>query len=382
MKILLLAGEESGMIYREKIAAKILERHPGAEIRGYGDYGFKTGDLAVMGIVQVLKKLRYFLGVKKTMERAIDDWRPDVVCTVDYPGLNLKLAAYAKAKGIRAVHVVCPQVWAWHRSRIPKIERSLDKICCFFPFEPQIFRPGLGVFVGHPLVEEMWEEGRRKREEGKGEEGKGKEAGKGKRKEGKGDGGPLLAVLPGSRLGEIRHHLPKLMQAVAQLRKEMPNLRVVIPAANEKARRAIAARGGAHPPFEIQMGGARELLRRADAAVVASGTATLEAALARCPTALVYHVDLLFEIICRITLKGVKHIGLINIVCEKTGHDCPMPELIQQDFTVPKMLSYLRPWLTDPAANAAARGALEKAVGLLKTDGDAVAKIVSALGID
>ena len=371
MKILLLAGEESGMIYREKIAAKIRARCPDAEIRGYGDYGFKTGDLAVMGIVQVLKKLRYFLGVKRTMERAIDEWRPDVVCTVDYPGLNLKLAAYAKAKGIRAVHVVCPQVWAWHQSRIPKIERSLDKICCFFPFEPQIFRPGLGVFVGHPLVEEMWEEGRRKREEGRR-----KEAGKGK-----GDGGPLLALLPGSRLGEIRHHLPKLMQAIMQLRKEMPTLRVVIPAANEKAQRAIVALGGAHPPFEIQAGGARELLRRADAAVVASGTATLEAALARCPTVLVYHVDLLFEIICRITLKGVKHIGLINIVCEKTGHDCPMPELIQQDFTVPKMLSYLRPWLTDPSANAAARGALEKAVGLLKTDGDAVARIVDALGL-
>ena len=348
------------MIYREKIAAKLRARHPDAEIRGYGDYGFKTGDLAVMGIVQVLKRLRYFLGVKKTMERAIDDWRPDVVCTVDYPGLNLKLAAYAKAKGIRAVHVVCPQVWAWHQSRIPKIERSLDRICCFFPFEPQIFRPGLGVFVGHPLVEDMRDAGRGMRNEGWGKT-------------------PLLAVLPGSRLGEIRHHLPKLKQVVEALRKDMPNLRVVIPAANEKAQRAIVALGGANPPFEIQMGGARDLLRRADAAVVASGTATLEAALARCPTVLVYHVDLLFEIICRLTLKGVKHIGLINIVCEKTGHDCPMPELIQQDFTVPKMLAYLRPWLTDPAANAAAREALERSVGLLKTDGDAIDRIVDVV---
>lgn len=364
MKVLLLAGEESGMIYREKIAERIRARCPGAEIRGYGDYGFKTGDLAVMGIVQVLKRLRYFLGVKKAMERAIDDWRPDVVCTVDYPGLNIKLAAYAKAKGIRAVHVVCPQVWAWHQGRIPKIERSLDRICCFFPFEPQIFRPGLGVFVGHPLVEDMRDGGRDARETG--------------RRDARG-AKPLLAVLPGSRLGEIRHHLPKLMQAVEALRKELPGLRVVIPAANEKARRAIAALGGANPPFEVQMGGARDLLRRADAAVVASGTATLEAALARCPTVLVYHVDLLFEIICRITLKGVRHIGLINIVCEKTGHDCPMPELIQQDFTVPKMLAHLRPWLTDTAANAAARGALEKAVALLRTDGDAIDRIVDVV---
>ncbi len=364
LKILLLAGEESGMIYREKIAERIRRLHPDAEIRGYGDYGFKTGDLAVMGIVQVLKRLRYFLGVKRTMERAIDDWRPDVVCTVDYPGLNLKLAAYAKARGIRAVHVVCPQVWAWHQGRIPKIERSLDRICCFFPFEPQIFRPGLGVFVGHPLVDEMTETAKRPVADGCWDLLPRR---------------PILAVLPGSRLGEIRHHLPKLLQAMVILKKEVPGLRVIIPAANEKARRAILMNCGRMPPFEIRTGGARDLLRRADAAIVASGTATLEAALARCPTVLVYHVDLLFEIICRITLKGVKHIGLINIVCEKTGHDCPMPELIQQDFTVPKMLAHLRPWLKDPAANAAARDALASADALLKTDGDSIAKIVDVV---
>ena len=393
MKILLLAGEESGMIYRGKIEAKIRAMRPDAEIRGYGDYGFKTGDLAVMGVIQVLKKIFYFLRVKRTMERAIDEWRPDVVCTIDYPGLNLKLAAYAKARGIRAVHVVCPQVWAWHQSRIPKIERDLDTICCFFPFEPKIFRPGLGVFVGHPLVEEMQESER--------EEGRRKKCGASNSSSGSSCSNaqqqkknasatvllpssffrlpfsPLLALLPGSRVGEIRHHLPKLIETVNILKKEIPNLRAVIPAANEKARRAIAEVGGANPPFEVQDGGARELLRRADAAVVASGTATLEAGMARCPTVLVYHVDWLFEVICRISLKGVKHIGLVNIVCEKLGAPCPMPELIQQDFTVPNMLSYLRPWLTDAQANAAARKALDESVGLLKSDGDSIAQIAA-----
>lgn len=364
MKVLLLAGEESGMVYRERIAVAIRGRWPDAEIRGYGDYGFKTGDLAVMGIVQVLRRLFYFLRVRRTMERAIDNWRPDVVCTIDYPGLNLRLAAYAKARGIRAVHVVCPQVWAWHKSRIPKIERSLDRICCFFPFEPKIFRPGLGLFVGHPLVEEMQGE---------------MAAGNGRTGASVPTSRPLLAVLPGSRIGEIRHHLPKLLQAVAILKRELPGLRVVVPAANEKARQAILAHGGAQLSLDVRLGGARALLREADAAVVASGTATLEAALARCPTVLVYHVDLLFEIICRIALKGVKHIGLINIVCEKAGRDCPMPELIQQDFTVAGMLGFLRPWLTDSAANARARAALAAAVGLLKTDGESIEKIVEAL---
>ena len=366
MKILLLAGEESGMIYREQIAAKIRELRPDVEIRGYGDYGFRTGDLAVMGIFQVLRRIFYFLRVKRTMERAIDEWRPDVVCTVDYPGMNLKLAAYAKARGIRTVHVVCPQVWAWHQSRIPKIERSIDLICCFLPFEPKIFRPGLAEFVGHPLAMEMEREARNPEPEALSPNA--------------GDG-RLLAVLPGSRLGEIRHHLPKLLKVIAQLRSEMPDLRVVVPAANEKAMKAIKraiCRSGLVSAVEVRLGGARSLLRKADAAVVASGTATLEAALAGCPTVLVYHVDWLFEIICRLTLKGVKHIGLINIVCEKTGETvpCPMPELIQQDFTVGNVLGHLRLWLNDALANEAARAALADASSLLRSEGDPISKIV------
>ena len=349
------------MIYRERIAAKVREVRPDAEIRGYGDYGFKTGDLAVMGIIQVLRRLFYFLRVKRTMERAIDEWRPDVVCTVDYPGMNLKLDAYARSRGIRTVHVVCPQVWAWHQSRIPKIERMVDKICCFLPFEPKIFRPGLAVFVGHPLALEMEREKERRAEGAAGGERRGER---------------LLAVLPGSRLGEIKHHMPKLLRVVAELRRELPGLRVAIPAANEKVRKAIDAH--VNGAVEVRPGGARALLREADAAVVASGTATLEAALAGCPTVLVYHVDLLFEVICRLTLKGVRHIGLINIVCEKTGETvpCPMPELIQQDFTVANVLRHVRPWLTDAAANASARAALAAAAGLLRPEGDPVAKIV------
>ena len=364
MKMLLLAGEESGMIYRERIAARVREISPGVEIRGYGDYGFKTGDLAVMGIIQVLKRIFYFLRVKRTMERAIDEWRPDVVCTVDYPGMNLKLDAYAKARGIRTVHVVCPQVWAWHQGRIPKIERMVDLVCCFLPFEPKIFRPGLAVFVGHPLAHEM--SGERK----------GTEVDGGRSSENsRTSHGRLLAVLPGSRMGEIKHHMPKLLKVMEELRRELPDLRVVIPAANEKVKKAIDARVAGR--VEVRLGGARELLREADAAVVASGTATLEAALAGCPTVLVYHVDLLFEVICRFTLKGVKHIGLINIVCEKTGETvpCPMPELIQQDFTVDNVLKHLRPWLKDAAANSAARASLAAAAALLRPDGDPVAKI-------
>ena len=151
MKILLLAGEQSGKIYADEIAAAL----KGVEVRGYGDYGFEIADLAVMGIWPVLRRIGYFMRVKRTMERAIDEWRPDAVCTIDYPGMNLRLAAYAKSRGIRAVHVVCPQVWAWKRGRIPKIQAALDKLVCFFPFEPALFEPGFAEFYGHPLAQQF-----------------------------------------------------------------------------------------------------------------------------------------------------------------------------------------------------------------------------------
>ena len=329
------------------------------EIRGYGDYGFRTGDLAVMGFGQVLRRIFYFLGVKRTMERAIDEWKPDAVCTVDYPGLNLKLAAYAKKKGIRTVHVVCPQVWAWKKGRIPKIEAALDKLCCFFPFEPELFKPGFAEFVGHPLVDEMGDEVERR-------------GGGGQRNE------KLLALLPGSRLGEIEKHLPTLLEVVETLQKEIPDLKVVIPAANDKAYAKIACISSLipHPSsLSITHGGARAALRDATAAVVASGTATLEAALAGCPTVLVYKVGWLFAFLARRFIKGVRHIGLANIIAEKAGKQCPMPELLQEDFTAEKVLAVLRPLLEREEANAIARALLNETMKLLRSDGGAISRI-------
>ena len=363
MKLLLLAGEESGMLYRDRIAAKVQEARPGAEIRGYVDYGFKTDDLAVMGILQVLLKIFYFFRVKKTMERAIDEWRPDVVCTIDYPGMNLKLAAYAKARGIRTVHVVCPQVWAWKRGRIPKIEASVDKLCCFFPFEPALFKPGFAEFVGHPLAVECGAV--------------------------KADvvnrGGKTLAVLPGSRVGEIRHHMPTLLAAVSRLMEKVNGLKVVVPAASERTRAVIMAElaafrkkggGAGSEAVSVSLGGARELLRHADAAVVASGTATLEAALVGCPTVLVYRVDPIFAFLARRVITGVRHIGLANVIAEKSGAECPMPELLQEAFTEESVSGRLLPLLTDADANASARRALIDTTSRLRSSGDPIYEIV------
>ena len=353
MKILLLAGEESGLIY----ANRLKELLAGNEIRGYDDYGFKTADLAVMGFMAVISRIGYFLNVKKTMERAIDEFNPDVVCTIDYPGMNLKLAAYAKKKGIRTVHVVCPQVWAWKAGRIPKIEASLDKLCCFFPFEPALFKPGFAEFVGHPLVEEF--------------------------KRSLADAsvsGRVLALLPGSRIGEIERNLPVMLETLSLIAVD----KAVIPAANERAREkidSILSRSPVNSPVEVRLGGARELLLSARAALVASGTATLEAALARCPTVLVYKVSPVLAWIARRVIKGIKHVGLANIIWEKCGGEgvAPMPELLQEDFTAEKAAELLKPFLNSDEEHGRAARRLDEAVKLLETGSSAFSRIVSAI---
>lgn len=358
MKVLLLAGEESGLLYADAIRARLGD----AEVRGYADYGFETADLAVIGFWAVLRRIFYFLRVKRTMERAIDAWRPDVVCTVDYPGMNLKLAAYAKRRGIRAVHVVCPQVWAWKQGRIPKIEASLDALACFLPFEPSLFRPGFATFVGHPLAAAFAAEGNAvAREPG------------------------LVALLPGSRVGEIERILPTLLEAAAALGTTHPGLRFEIPAANARARALIDRFvSSSDVPVTVRDGGARNLLRRADAAVVASGTATLEAAFAHCPTALVYRAGRLLAFIMRRLLTGTRFLGLANIVWDRCaaadGRDAqPMPELLQEDFTGAAVVAAVSRWLDDAPARDEAVRRLDAAVRLLDGDGDPIGRIVALL---
>lgn len=339
MKILLLAGEESGMIY----ANALRKRLAGNEIRTYGDYGFKTSELAVMGFWAVLRRIAFFLRVKRTMEKAVREWHPDIVCTIDYPGMNLKISAYAKRLGIRTMHVVCPQVWAWKAGRIPKIEASTDELCCFLPFEPALFKKGFALFTGHPIAEEF----------------------RGMRANVRPG---LVAALPGSRLGEIERNLPTMIETAAMLGEDV---KVEVPAANDGARAAIAriiSRSGAKG-ISLSDTPARSLLCEASCAMVASGTATLEAAFAHCPTVLVYRVSAALAWFARRTIKQIRHIGLVNIIWEKSGAEgeAPMPELLQEDFTAARTAEILCKWLRNPKERDMAAARLRKAVAPLLT---------------
>ena len=380
-RILLLAGEESGVLY----ANELKKRLAGNEIRGYQDYGFETHDMAVMGFIPVLLKLFYFLRLKKRMVQAIDEWRPDLVLTVDYPGMNLKLAAYAHSKGIRTVHIVCPQVWAWKKGRIPKIEASLDRLCCFLPFEPKLFKPGFATFVGHPLASAFAEASEEVR--GKSEE--------------LADRVKTVALLPGSRKGEIETILPILLKAAEKLASEFGDrVRFAIPAATPRAHSQIdkllhnSSLFTHHSSLLLQHGGARDLLRRADCAAVASGTATLEAALARCPTVLVYRMGRNLWWFAKHFVK-TRFAGLANIIWERCrggeviedvfvnremqAPDQPMPELLQDNCNSEAVYRYLKSYLDDGSVRSDAVRRLDSAMEYLKTDTDPFSNIIAEL---
>ena len=389
-RILLLAGEESGCFYASRLKEALVREQARRgevgdfEFRGYGDYGFKTVDLAVMGLGPILMRLFFFLGVARTMKRAIREWRPDIVVTIDYPGMNLKLAAYAKARGIPTVHLVCPQVWAWKRSRVPKIAAALTKLLCFFPFEPAIFAGEVGKgfeakFIGHPLVDICADEVARLKTEGLQIDGV--RLAKNSR---------LVALLPGSRKGEIERILPRQLAAARLLNDRVPNLAFVIPAASSRARRQIEAQLARTPLANVTVvsGQARAILRAAEVAAVASGTATLEAALAHVPTVLVYATTPFFAFLLRYFVTGVRFAGMANIIAERCayggkdppkrrpgegpGKGGPMPELLQEDFTAEALADQLNAWLTDSAARTAAVERLDAAMALIQSDGDAI----------
>ena len=363
-KILVLAGEESGAAYAAAVADRLRKECPECEIRGYADWGFGTADLAVMGITAVLMRIFFFAKVKRSMERAIDEWAPDAVCTIDYPGMNLALSRYAKARGVRTVHVVCPQVWAWRAGRIPSIEKSTGSLCCFFPFEPRLFKPGFAFFAGHPLADEISPVPPGDRDPG------------------------LVGILPGSRIEEIWRNLPTMLDAAALL---PGTVRYRIPAANAAAGAAISklleARGLlGSPRFEMTSGGARRLFAEAGCAMVASGTATLEAALATCPCVLVYRVGAFTAWLMRRVVKGVRHAGLANIVWEKcgVGGGQPMEELLQEDFTPRRTADAVERFLSSSEARAAAAERLAAATAPLRsgpagTPGDSIGAIVKEI---
>ncbi|MCF7817577.1 MAG: lipid-A-disaccharide synthase [Kiritimatiellales bacterium] len=323
--ILIVAGEVSGDLHAAKVVQAVKDRAPETTFWGIGGDDMcaagvgllqHTDRMGVMGIVEVLKQYRFFRTVFKQVLAEVDRRKPDAALLVDYPGFNLRLAAELKKRGVKVFYYISPKVWAWNKKRIPKMAEVIDRLMVVFPFEVGVFEgSGLPVdFVGNPLVAQIddflasdqqtlpWMSERR------------------------------IALLPGSRKQEIDRILPTMLSAAKKLEAQFPNVSFMIATPNDRIEKIVKnqiSRCKERPLLlGVVCGHAREVMRQAEAAIVTSGTATLETALIGTPHILVYKTSAFTYWFARSVVK-ILHIGLVNIVANRTV----CPELIQHDAT-------------------------------------------------
>jgi len=344
LRVLLVAGEASGDLHGAALVQALRARVPDLDVAGVGGPRLRaagmralveTEHVATMGITETFGTLGRLLAAYRRLVRSLDEERPALVVLIDYPEFNLRLAKQAKRRGIPVFYFVAPQVWAWRKGRIRTIAERVDRLAAVFPFEPGVYnangRP-LAEFVGHPLLDVA--QPTRTREATRAHYGLDLDR-------------PLLALLPGSRKKEVGFLFGPMCEAARQLAGEgWQSVAALAESLDEADLRA--ALGGAEVPVPIAHGDTYNLVAAADAAVVASGTATLEAALLGCPLVIVYKLAPLTFWIAR-RLVDVEFIGMPNIILQRAV----LPELIQAAVTPDAISAAVR----DVAARRAEIGA-------------------------
>ena len=339
---MIVAGESSGELYGSLLARAVKARWPDVRLVGIGgermrDSGVEilSGIASSFGITELLLSLKRVRESFNTAEKALTELSPGVVVLIDYPDFNFRLARIAKKRGLKVLYYVSPQVWAWRRGRVKTMGEIADRVAVILPFEEEIYK-GAGIpceFVGHPIMEEIeqYEEEARK-------------SGAGSREPKVGSRNPLIALLPGSRPHELRTLLPVFIGLVRTLRRELPDCRFVIPLApNIELERfdeflTMLRQEGA----ELRKGGATEALASSDMAVIASGTASLQAALLGVPMVVVYKLSPITYFLGKKVLK-VPYISLVNII---SGREV-VPELIQRKASVGNIMKHCKKILYD-----------------------------------
>ena len=371
MKIALVAGEASGDQLGAGLIEELRKRYPEAEFAGVGgeamrmaglDAWFDASELAVMGLAEVLRHLPRLLRLRRALRARLLAWQPDVFIGIDAPDFNLGLERWLKQRGLRTVHYVSPSVWAWRESRAGRIGRSVDRVLCLFPMEPPIYaRHDVDArFVGHPLADVLpLEPDRDAARASLGIE----------------HSAPALALLPGSRIGEIDRLAADFIAAAAQVLRQEPRLRIVAPMANAPARVAFSRILAAHPEqatlqaaMHVTDGGAQVAMIAADVVLLASGTATLEAMLCKRPMVVAYKVSTLtYRLVKGLGMLKVERYALPNVLAGETL----VPELMQQDCTPENLAAAMLRWLRDPAAVAALQPRFRELHLMLRRDASA-----------
>lgn len=349
MHIALVAGEASGDILGAALIRSIRAREPGARFSGVaGPLMIEAGcaavagieELSVMGLVEVLRHLPRLLRLRRKLTRHYIDGRPDVFIGIDAPDFNLGLERRLRTAGVRTVHWVSPSVWAWRQGRIHSIKESVDLMLCLLPFEQDIYkRHGVPVaFTGHPLADELVPEA---------------STGPARQALGIPAGGPLVALLPGSRRGEMKYLAAPFAQAAARLATTNPALRFVVPIAKPSLRATFEAAVREHAPHaDILMvdGQSRLAMQAADVVLLASGTATLECLLLKRPMVVAYRTAALTAfLLLKLGLLKVRYVSLPNLLTAAPR----VAELLQGQATPERMAAEITVLLDNPAARAA-----------------------------
>ena len=336
LRVAVVAGEASGDILGAGLIREIKRHYPDAYCYGIGgplmqsegfDSLFPMERLSVMGLVEVLGRLRELLGIRKQLrERLIAD-QPDVFIGIDAPDFNLALERKLKASGIPTVHYVSPQVWAWREGRLKKIRHSVDHMLALLPFEVDYYRDhNVPVtFVGHPLADQI----AMNPDQDTARQTLGVSHG----------GGPVIGLLPGSRKTEVSKLGQLFLETARLLRKDFPDAHFLIPCANERRKKQILPIVSEFPDLDITVydGQAQLVMAASDAILIASGTAVLEAALHKKPLVVSYKMaPLSFAIISR--MVKVKYVSLPNLLADREL----IPEVLQADATPENLRAFMK----------------------------------------
>jgi lipid-A-disaccharide synthase len=374
-RLAMVAGEASGDLLASLLLGGVHARWPQAQAAGIGgpqmakqgfDAWWPSDKLAVRGYVEVLRHYREIAGIRRALAARLLEQRPDAFIGVDAPDFNLGLAQRLRDAGLRTIQFVCPSIWAWRAKRVHTIARAVDHVLCLFPFEPEILqRAGVAAtFVGHPLADAIPLEPPRATA---------------RAALGLADGDTVVAVLPGSRRSEIEANGPTFLQATQLLQQRRPELQFILPVA-AGLRPLIepqVTQWAREVPIRLIDGRSHDALAACDVTLIASGTATLEAALFKRPMVIAYRMNpLSYQIMKRMRLQP--WVGLPNILCR----EFVVPELIQHDATAPALAEAVVQWLDAPARRDALAARFMEIHHILRQDTaakatDAIAQLLA-----
>lgn len=361
LHVALVAGETSGDLLGAALLRAMQQQWPRLEAVGIaGPHLERAGaqawwpseKLAVRGYVEVLRHYREIIGIRKQLRERLLQQRPDVFIGIDAPDFNLDLEGDLKQAGIKTVHFVAPAVWAWRPERVEKIRRCVDHVLCIFPFEPELLaRHGIAAtYVGHPLAQVIPEQPDRLAArtalqlppEAK-----------------------VVALLPGSRRAEIEHLLPRFLQASRLMLQRQTGLQFVLPAvpALQATITAQVAAAGLTGQVQVLPGGSHTALAACDVTLIASGTATLEAALFKRPMVIAYHMNLLSWWLHKRKMLQ-PWVGLPNILAQ----EFLVPELLQDAATPQALADATQAWLADDTDTRQRVSTLEKRFAIMHAD--------------